>query len=70
MTERRDRTERPRKRLYTIAETAEYLGRSPWAVRSLIWSGKLPAVRDGKRVLCDVYDLDRWIEANKVNYAD
>jgi excisionase family DNA binding protein len=66
----RETTERPRKRLYTIPEAAEYLGRSPWAVRSLIWSGKLPAVRDGKRILLDVYDLDRWIEANKASYAD
>jgi excisionase family DNA binding protein len=63
-------TQRPRKRLYTIAEAAEYLGRSAWAVRSLIWCGKLPAVRDGKRILVDVNDMDRWIEANKVSYAD
>jgi excisionase family DNA binding protein len=62
--------ERPGKRLYTVNQTAEYLGRSPWAVRSLIWSGKLPAVRDGKRLLLDVQDLDRWIEADRVNYAD
>jgi excisionase family DNA binding protein len=67
---RRHEGERPRKRLYTIAEAAEYLGRSPWAVRSMIWSGKLPAVRDGKRVLVDVYDLDRWIENNKGCSAD
>jgi excisionase family DNA binding protein len=66
----RDQSARLRKRLYTIAETAEYLGRSPWAIRSMIWAGKLPAVRDGKRILLDVYDLDRWVEANKVSYAD
>jgi excisionase family DNA binding protein len=62
---KRDHSTRPRKRLYTIPDAAEYLGRSPWAVRSMIWSGKLPAVRDGKRVLVDVYDLDRWIDNNK-----
>jgi excisionase family DNA binding protein len=62
--------ERPRKRLYTINQAAEHLGRSPWAVRSMIWSGKFPAVRDGKRLLLDVHDLDRWIEASKVSYAD
>jgi excisionase family DNA binding protein len=66
----RPAAERPQKRLYTIPQAAEYLGRSPWAVRSMIWSGKLLAVRDGKRLLLDVNDLDRWIEANKVNYAD
>jgi excisionase family DNA binding protein len=66
----RDAGERLRKRLYTIAEAAVYLGRSPWAVRSLIWTGKLPAVRDGKRVLVDIHDLDRWIEVSKVSYRD
>jgi excisionase family DNA binding protein len=66
----RSSPERPRKRLYTINQAAEYLGRSPWAVRSMIWTGKLPAVRDGKRLLLDVHDLDRWIEASKVSYAD
>jgi excisionase family DNA binding protein len=65
VTARRELHERPKKRLYTIPQAAEYLGRSPWAVRSIIWSGKLPAVRDGKRVLVDVYDVDRWIEHNK-----
>jgi len=70
VTGRREPHERPRKRLYTVPQAAEYLGRSPWAVRSMIWSGKLPAVRDGKRVLVDVYDLDHWIEHNKVCLAD
>ncbi len=70
MTMRSNQADRPRKRLYTIKEAAEYLGRSPWAVRSMIWSGKLPAVRDSKWILLDVFDLDRWIEANKVSYAE
>jgi excisionase family DNA binding protein len=52
--------------LYAIPEAAEYLGRTPWAVREMIWKGKLPAVRDGRRILLDINDLDRWIEANKV----
>jgi excisionase family DNA binding protein len=67
---RREHGDHPRKRLYTIPEAAEYLGRLPWAVRSMIWAGKLPAVKDGKRILVDVYDLDRWVEANKVRYMD
>jgi excisionase family DNA binding protein len=70
MATQRNQENRLRKRLYTIAEAAEYLGRSSWAVRSMIWAGKLPAVRDGKRILVDVYDLDRWIDANKVSYRD
>lgn len=59
MTEPRSKEERPRKRLYTIPEAAEYLGRTPWAIREMIWKGKLPAVRDGRRVLLDIQDLDR-----------
>jgi excisionase family DNA binding protein len=59
MTPRRSGAERPRKRLYTIPEAAEYLGRSPWSVRNLIWSGQIPAIRDGKRILLDITDLER-----------
>ena len=66
MTWPRGKGERPRKRLYAIPEAAEYLGRTPWAIREMIWKGKLPAVRDGRRILLDINDLDYWIEANKV----
>jgi len=64
------KAERPRKRLYAIADAAEYLGRTPWAIREMIWKGKLPAVRDGRRILLDIEDLDRWIEAHKVIRSD
>jgi excisionase family DNA binding protein len=67
---RENKTERLRKRLFTITQAAEYLGRSSWAVRAMIWAGKLPAVRDGKRVLVDVHDMDRWIEVNKIQLND
>ena len=66
MTRKGGGSERPRKRLYAIHEAAEYLGRTPWAVREMIWKGKLPAVRDGRRILLDINDLDQWIEANKI----
>jgi len=66
MTGRSGKAERPRKRLYSVVEAGEYLGRTPWAIREMIWKGKLPAVRDGRRILLDIDDLDRWIEANKV----
>lgn len=55
-----------KKRLYSIAETAEYLGRSVWSVRELIWNGKLPCVKVGRRIHLDIIDLDQWIERNKV----
>ena len=54
------------KRLYSIAEAAQYLGRSAWSVRRLIWSGELPQVRAGKRVHLDINDMDQFIEKNKV----
>jgi excisionase family DNA binding protein len=54
------------KRLYSLAEAAEYLGRSEWSVRRLIWAGKLPQVKSGKRVHLDIQDVDRFIENNKI----
>jgi len=53
------------KRLYSIPEAAHYLGRSPWSVRRLVWSGELPEVRAGRRVHLDIKDMDAFIEKNK-----
>ncbi len=55
-----------KKRLYSIPEAAEYLGRSVWSVRELIWNGKLPCVKVGRRIHLDILDLDQWIDRNKV----
>jgi excisionase family DNA binding protein len=54
-----------RKRLYSIPEAGEYLGRTAWAVRHLIWNEVLPSVRIGRRVQVDVADLDALIERSK-----
>ncbi len=54
------------KRLYSIPEAAAYLGRSVWSMREMVWAGKLPAVRDGRRIFIDLEDMNRWIELNKV----
>ncbi|MGV8080190.1 MAG: helix-turn-helix domain-containing protein [Syntrophales bacterium] len=56
------------KRLYALPEAAVYLGRSIWAVREMVWAGKLPVVRDGRRILLDIHDMDRWIEMQKTTY--
>lgn len=61
--------ERLQKRLYNVPEAARYLGRSPWAVREMFYAGKIPCVRDGKRMLFDVFDLDDWIKKNKTLLA-
>ena len=55
-----------KKRLYSVPEASIYLGRSVWAVRELIWDGKLPCIKVGRRIHLDIIDLDQWIEKNKV----
>jgi hypothetical protein len=61
-------TERPQsryKRLFTIEDAGEYLGRTPWAVRHLIWNGVLLSVRIGNRVQVDINDMDNLIDGHK-----
>lgn len=55
----------PAKRLYSIPEAAFYLGRTVDALREIIWAGKIPYVKDGRRVLIDIRDMDEFIELNK-----
>jgi excisionase family DNA binding protein len=54
------------KRLYSIKEGAFYLGRSVWAVREMLWAGKMPYVKDGQRILIDIQDMNEWIDRNKI----
>lgn len=58
------------KRLLSVPEAAEYLGRTPWGIRGLIDNGKIPVVRFDRRVQIDRLDLDRIIEMNKVALGD
>jgi excisionase family DNA binding protein len=53
------------KRLYNIKESAVYLGRSEWALREMLWAGKMPYVKDGKRILIDINDMNEWIDQTK-----
>ena len=53
------------KRLYSIQEASDYLGRSVWAVREMLWAGKMPYIKDGRRILLDINDMEKWIEKNK-----
>ena len=57
---------RAKKRLYTIPEAAEVLGRSVNSVREMIWKGRLPHVRIDRRVQVDVQDLEALIESSKL----
>ena len=53
------------KRLLTLNEAGAYIGLSHWRVRSLIYSGQLPYVRLGRRILIDLKDLDALIDSKK-----
>lgn len=67
--QRRKNPTGPVKRLYSIPEAAFYLGRTVDALREMVWSGKLPAIRDGRRVLLDRQDMDAWIETSKTRFT-
>jgi excisionase family DNA binding protein len=53
------------KRLYTVAETAIYLGRPVSSVRGLLWKGLLPYIQTGRVQYIDLKDIDSYIEQNK-----
>jgi len=59
-----------RKRLYTLKEAGEYLGRSAWSMRELIWAGKIPVVRGegARKIFLDIEDLNKFINQNKSVY--
>jgi hypothetical protein len=50
-----------------------YLGqrayRSIWGVRELIWSGKIPVIKDGRKMFIDILDLEKYVENNKMTYT-
>lgn len=58
------------KRLYNLKEAAQYMGRTVWGMRELIWAGKLPVVKapEGRKIFIDVTDMDGYIEKNKARY--
>jgi hypothetical protein len=58
------------KRLYTLKEAAEYLGRSLWGMRDLIWKQVIPVVKQPmcRKIYLDINDLNAFIEKNKAVY--
>jgi hypothetical protein len=58
------------KRLYTLKESAEYLGRSEWGMRELIWAGEIPVVKreGGRKIFLDIEDLNNFINRYKSTY--
>lgn len=57
------------KRLYTLKEAAQYLGRSEWGMRDLVWTGRIPVVRDGKKLFIDINDLEMYVSRHKTTYV-
>ncbi len=53
------------KRLFDLKEAATYLGRPVFSVRTLIWKGALPVLKDGRKLYLDIVDMDTYIERNK-----
>jgi hypothetical protein len=53
------------KRLFDLKEAAIYLGRPVFSVRTLIWDGALPFIKDGRKLYLDIVDMDTYIERNK-----
>jgi excisionase family DNA binding protein len=56
----------PPKKLMTVKDAGQYIGRTPYAVYGLVESGEIQAVRVGRRTHVLVKDLDRWIHENRV----
>ena len=57
----------PVQRLYDLKRAAQYLGRSVWGVRELIWAGEFRVIRDGKKQYLDLFDMDQYIKRNRVS---
>jgi excisionase family DNA binding protein len=53
------------RRLLTVDQAGQYVALGRWRIRSLIYSGQLPYVRLGRRVLIDLKDLDALIDSKK-----
>ena len=53
------------KRLLSLKEAAEYLGRRPDSMRELLYSHELRCIQKGSgKIWLDIRELDRWIDTN------
>jgi excisionase family DNA binding protein len=53
------------RRLLSIREAAQYLGRTEKSLRHLVGRRKLRSVRADGRVMLDLSDLEAWIDMNR-----
>lgn len=49
-------------KVLTVQRLAEYLGLKPSSVYRLIHQGEIPATKDGKRLIVDFADAERWLD--------
>ena len=54
------------KRLLNIKECAEYLGLSIQALYNRVAQRRITYIKEGRRILFDIEDLQKWIEEHKV----
>ena len=61
------RISNPFRRLLNLKDAAEFLGRTVWGVRTLIWNGKIPYIQEqtGGKIWIDINDLEKYIEKEK-----
>lgn len=57
--------DRNKSRLLDVPAAAEYIGRTPSALRHLIARNAIPCFRRDGRVQFDRQDLDNWLELGK-----
>ncbi len=56
----------PQVGLLNLKQAASYLNCTVWAVRDLVWAGKISHVRIGRFIQIDRKDLDSFVESQKV----
>ena len=52
-------------RIMSLESAAEYIGRSPKALRHLVAAGRIKPKRFDRRLQFDRFDLDRWIDSQE-----
>lgn len=55
--------------LLAIPAAARALGCTVWAMRALLWDGKIPFIKIGRRFLVDPADLRAFIAREKLERA-
>jgi excisionase family DNA binding protein len=56
----------PPARLLDVRSAAAYLGTTTWQIRKLVWAKEIAHVRLGQRLLFDIFDLNKFVESQKI----